>query len=650
MRRDLAKVEGAPAIGWVGANFWSGAGGPLMWRQFDPERIRRELAVLAGAGLNMTRSFCYWPDFHPEPHTVDRDRLADYRRLLDLHAEAGMSSVPTFIVGHMSGQNWDPTWRRGGSLYSDGWLLARQAYFIRTVVAALADHEAVAGWLVSNEMPIYGGTADHEEVAAWAELMVQAVRAGGGTGPVSLGDGAWGIEVSGVDNGFRLRDLARVVDFVGPHVYPMGDDAVRQHLQAAFSCELSGGFGRPVVLEEFGLSSDFAAPEHAGAYYRQVLHTSLLAGAGGWIAWNNTDFDLEAEDPYCHHPFELHFGITTSGGEPKAPLHELARFAQLLELVQPGRCRRESTETVVVVPSYMEEDRPFTDPAERSAIRDMVLQGYIAAKEADLRPALAREVDGVPPARLVLVPAGRQLTGPGWRRLEELARSGSTVAVSYFSGSTPNQRGPWHPDFEAFFGVRHLLRYGLVEPVEEDPVRYRMESALGDLGAGDELAFRPAGNWSGRSYLPLEPAGAEVLARDGAGRPALTTHRLGRGRVVLSAYPLEYFAASRPGANPEDTWRLYRALAAEAGALPSPNVADPRVMVDGLVDEGGRRLVWLVNLAGEEVTAEVVGLGSAEVAGPGWVEVLLGEPPQAGKITLPPFGVTVLVRPGSAPS
>ncbi|MGW9284220.1 hypothetical protein ACWGSA_19020, partial [Streptomyces diastaticus] len=31
--------------------------------------------------------------------------------------------------------------------------------------------------------------------------------------------GAWGIEVTGRDNGFSLRDTAEYVDFVGPHVY-----------------------------------------------------------------------------------------------------------------------------------------------------------------------------------------------------------------------------------------------------------------------------------------------------------------------------------------------------------------------------------------------------------------------------------------------
>ena len=47
MRRNTARVMtgGAPAE-WLGANFWSRTGGPLMWRSYDPEVVRAELAVL----------------------------------------------------------------------------------------------------------------------------------------------------------------------------------------------------------------------------------------------------------------------------------------------------------------------------------------------------------------------------------------------------------------------------------------------------------------------------------------------------------------------------------------------------------------------------------------------------------------------------
>jgi endo-1,4-beta-mannosidase len=112
-----------PTAPWVGTNFWSRTGGPRMWTRYDGAVVREELATLARHGLNMTRSFCYWPDFVPEPETLDTDVLDRFRDFLDAHVELGLGTVPTFIVGHMSGENWDPSWRQGRDLYTDVWLV-----------------------------------------------------------------------------------------------------------------------------------------------------------------------------------------------------------------------------------------------------------------------------------------------------------------------------------------------------------------------------------------------------------------------------------------------------------------------------------------------------------------------------------------------
>jgi len=402
--REQLLIGGRP---WLGVNFWSRAGGPRMWRDYDPAVVAEELATLAAHGLNLTRLFCFWPDFHPEPDRLDE-------QVLDRHTDAGLATVPTFLVGHMSGENWDPAWRQGRDLYGDVWMVARQAWYVREVTRRFAGHPAVAGWLLSNEMPLYGGPAPEPVVTAWAELLVQAVRAGGGSQPLSLGDGAWGIELTGADNGFSLRATAPLVDFVGPHVYPMDTDRVRLHLAPAFACELAGLAGKPVVLEEFGVSTSFASAANAGHHYRQVLHTSLLAGASGWLAWNNADLDhLADQDPYRHHPFELHFGLTDSTGRPKPHLAEVRAFADLLAAIDAPDLHRPPAEAALVVPSYLERAYPFTAPEDRSFVLASLRQAYVAAWEADLPVRPMREADGLQAGpRLYLVPSVKALTAP----------------------------------------------------------------------------------------------------------------------------------------------------------------------------------------------------------------------------------------------
>jgi endo-1,4-beta-mannosidase len=627
----------------LGVNFWSRAGGSRMFSRYDESTVVKELQVLVDHGLTLTRSFFFWPDFMPAPDRLDETLLDRFGNFLDRHADFGLKTIPTLIVGHMSGENWDPSWRDGRDLYSDVWLVGRQAWFAEQLARRFAGHPAVSAWLVSNEMPIYGGPGTVEAVTAWAQLVIQGLRAGGATQPVSLGDGAWTIETSGHFSGYRLAELSGLVDWIGPHVYPMGDDQLRQFWRAAFTCELSAVAGLPVVLEEFGASSDFVSDEHLGHWYRQLLHTSLLAGASGWIAWNNTDFDdLADEPPYRHHPFELHFGVTDAQGAPKASLREMAEFRAVLDAVQPDRCVRTPTPVGIVIPSYVDTEYPFTDERERPAALAAVEQAWLASREAATPAGLIRETEltggADPDCRLYLLPSVKQLTAPAWRRLEELAEAGATVYVSYCAGVTDTQRGPWYPGVDRLFGVTHQLRYGLVDRITADEVTLRLRTDLGALPAGTTLSFTTGGNRNLRGYLPVVAAGAEVLATDQDGRPALLRRRVGTGSLVLCVYPLEAMAAATPEVNPEQTWRLYQALATDAGASPFVQVDEPGVLVDSLDRDDGTRFVWLVSQAPGPVT-----VNPRTSNGSPLLELHTGT--EVAAVELPAFGVQVLYTP-----
>jgi hypothetical protein len=128
---------------------------------------------------------------------------------------------------------------------------------------------------------------------------------------------------------------------------------------------------------------------------------------------------------------------------------------------------------------------------------------------------------------------------------------------------------------------------------------------VGDLAAGKRLNFLMAGEGPARAFLPVEPAGAEILAVDNNGRPALLRNRAGDGWMVLCTYPLEHMAAARPDANPEPTWELYSALAEEAGVERPVRVEDARVTV-GPIEVAGETAFLAVNISPEEVDAKLV--------------------------------------------
>lgn len=623
---------------WLGLNFWSRKGGPFMWRTYDDALVRQELQVLADYGMTVTRSFFLWPDFHPAPDVID-DRMVDnYRRFLLASEEVGIATIPTFIVGHMSGSNWDPPWRNGRDLYRDGFMLGQQAFFIKEMVRRVGSSPAIAAWLISNEMPWYTGPTDRESARAWSIICTSAVRAGGSNLPVSLGDGVWAQEVIGTDNGFRLRDQDDTTDFFGPHSYPMGTDPTRQLQRAAFICEMSH-LGKPVILEEFGVTDTFASEENAAHYYRQTLHTSLLAGATGWLGWNNTDFDMAEVEPYNSHLYELTFGVTRLDSTPKQSLLELAEFGKILDAVDVTQLHRTDTRTAVLFAAHIDLDLPIVDPshrADREIMSDISWHASIAGKLAGLTPAMVRESEGIPDADLLIVPSNKAVLGGTFPALVDRARAGAHVYVSWFAGSTPSQRGAWWPDIEPIFGARHRLRYGIADATG-NAVTFTFRTSLGTIAAGDDLVFAAAGPEYARSHLPLEATEAEVVAVDDAGEPALIRRRVGSGAIYLCAYPLEYFGAVRRNAHDDDqVFRLYAALAAEAGIKPDVAVPQDRIYVDQLEHADGTRYTWFVSTDPDPVV-----ITPNTDNGDKLTDVLTGDDLTA-RFELPSFGVRVV--------
>jgi hypothetical protein len=290
------------------------------------------------------------------------------------------------------------------------------------------------------------------------------------------------------------------------------------------------------------------------------------------------------------------------------------------------------------VPELFEHTEPSWSYIHRGDVHANLYQSYIAAREADLPVALVRErdmvVDGAGPARakLYLLPCAKLVTAPGMKLAMRLADEGATIFASYFAGSQPGQRGPWMPWLERAFGVRHHLRYGLADAIDDTEVTFEIVTDLGELVVGTRLSFGVGGNANARAYLPVEADGAQVLAVDGHGRPALLRYRTGKGAMVLCTYPIEHMASERPRANPEPTWRLYSALATSAGVSRPLRAEDPRVTVGGL-KVGERDVFVALNLSPDNVTADLLSDGRS---------ILSADGATVTRLALAPYEVAVL--------
>ncbi len=528
-----------------------------MWEEenWNPQIVEEEVLQMKRLGMNCCRSFIFSPTFMSEANRVSEDHLKRLDEFLTICEKHSLSTIPTFIVGHMSGQNWDFPFRNGRDLYSDEFMIRQQCLLVKRVVEICKSRFGVRAYLLSNEMPLYGGNGAITDVISWAEKLVEAVRAEDPDKPVGVGDGCW--NAFGGNNGFDLRGLSEIADFLGPHMYVSEPDTYRHSMIAELLIRFCKRYGLPVIMEEFGASSSHASDDAVALYYEEVFFNTFMAGGKGNLSWCLSDFPYVDIEPYVHHPFELRFGILDDRGREKPAALKFRRFDKFLK--EFGQYRPLKAEAAIVVPSAYNERFPFSneDFAEQ---RRAFLQCAVLTSKAGFDVDF---VDEDSPRswedyKLLLLPCTRRLLAPSWNELLDYASEGGVVYWSYYAGSSPIQQGTWMQDVEGFTGCKFFRRYGLPDLLPER-FEIKIEGNRWEVSCLKELTV-----WD-RSLLRLVPSD-NVAAKEIGDNLWCVQRQLGRGKILFVNFPIEQLLSVQAQVNDHDqSFLLYRKLAAEAG-------------------------------------------------------------------------------------
>jgi endo-1,4-beta-mannosidase len=350
----------------LGVNYWPVTKAMYWWRDFDAAETEADFGGMASGGLTTARIFLLWEDFQPSPSEISTAALHRLVRLADIAAACGISIMPTFFCGHMSGVNWLPGWMltagrgrfplwSGGrqlqagirNWYSDQEVLRAQQLQCREVARALAGHPAVWAYDLGNESSNCVVPPSRNAARQWLEAMVSAIRQQDGNALVTLGMHAEDLEE---DRGLWPQDAAVWCDFLCMHGYPF-------YLSWAgeFDAEVLPFLGlitrwlgdKPVLFEEFGAPSEPVLPPYleedgrsgfkarlwpessVADYYRRALVLLRRAGMIGAMAWCYGDYHPRLWDrpPLFANPHERHFGLFRYDGSPKPALQICGEFA-----------------------------------------------------------------------------------------------------------------------------------------------------------------------------------------------------------------------------------------------------------------------------------------------------------------------------------
>ncbi|MFM2287430.1 MAG: hypothetical protein RL684_573 [Pseudomonadota bacterium] len=612
----------------VGAH-WVPAKAAMQWPlQWDAKAVEADFAQMARLGFNTVRLDLMWAWFEPRPGDYNPEAFAQLDALIALAHKYHLYLHPTLFVGGEVGEAyWDVPWRHGRNPQADPEMLQFQTNHAQELGRRYAHEPAILAWDLTDEPPFWiaQGTSDAMAVN-WTRLVAGGLRKYDKMHPIVVG-----VSTQDMEHGpFRPDTIAADVDFLSVHPYtiytpdlfpdPMVSE--RSTYGAAFETTLSRDAGRPVMVQELGASAAQYSPAKIIDFDRVSLFSALGAGSNGFLLWCYTDAAPEQyrKVPYLRSPHETQFGLTDWHGTPNAQGLAFMVFEKIVGRMDLDGLAPAAADAAIVVPEEWARTRgdasrfgltgpepiPYVSVAEGGAVdgqpapaydgnqwlMSATLSSFILAHRAGLKPALPRESSDWQRYPLLLLPSPLTATDSVfvhvhtdfWARARDYVQKGGVLYASLAADAAI-------PDMDGLFGAR------MADSMPVTELTMTIVRPFGGLKPGDSFHFTAPGGGAKYWGTTLDVGDGEVIAVDQAQRPVLVAHVLGKGRTLLSAYPIESWLGNQPMAfeNNETTWRLYRALCEWSGLKGVVATDRASVEASALVGSAGRGYFVLAN-------------------------------------------------------
>jgi endo-1,4-beta-mannosidase len=614
----------------VGAH-WVPARAAMEWpTEWDPKDIEADFAKMHELGYSIVRLDMLWAWFEPRPGDYNSTAFQQLDYLVSLAHKYQIYLHPSLFIGGEVGEAWwDVPWRLGRHPHSDADMLRLESNLAAEFGRHYANESAIIAWDLTDEPPfwIVGDQTTDAMAINWTHLIVDGIRKYDKLHPIVVG-------TSGEEIGhgpFRADDIAPFVDFFSVHpftlyapdLFPDALLSARGTYGAAFEIALSQGAGHPVVIHEMGASTAQFSPERVAAYDRAQMYSGLGAGSIGVDLWCYTDAapDQFHKVPYLRTPQETGWGMTTWDRQDKPLARQFKKFSQTVSRLDLAGLAPAPAEIGIVIPDewakphgdfshfgltgpasipYVSTQDGDAMPGQRQPnfsnanqwLMSSALTAFILARQAGLKADFPREYSDWAKRPMLFMPSPITSTGDAflahvhsdfYEKARRYVEGGGFLYASVASDGAI-------PDMASLFGAR------LVDRAPSSEVTLKFVEPFGDFKPGDTLHYAvPSASIESWGSL-IEVSSGKVIAVDQDGHPALVSNTLGKGKTLLSAYPLEHYLASVPAAfdQPEPTHRIYAAFRDWAGVKAIFQSDQPSVEVSALQGDH-RGYVILVN-------------------------------------------------------
>ncbi|MDD5349792.1 MAG: hypothetical protein PHQ12_06240 [Chthoniobacteraceae bacterium] len=634
----------------LGCNYWASHAGTAMWRDWRPDVIESDFAILAANGVQLLRVFPLWPDFQPitllrggggcpvemrfgeaplpfdatGQAGVSAEMLARFNTFCALAERHGLQLLVGIVTGWMSGRLFVPPALEGLNPITDPLSLSWQIKYVRTLVENARHQPAIAAWDLGNECNCMGPAPSRAAACLWTASISNAIRAADPARPIVSGMHSLSAPVGNSGNVWFIDDQAEWTDILTTHPYPYWTrhtrndavDALRTTLHATAETRFYAGIGgKPCFAEEIGTMGPMVASDEVSARFARTNLFSLWANdCRGFLWWCAHDQTELAHAPYDWSGVESELGLLRIDGTPKPVLREMNAFRDFLRSLPFALLPPRRAEAVCILTKGQDDWAA-------------AFGSFVLAKQAKLELEFRHIQQAIPEAPIYLLPS---LAGPDcvprrqWLELLARVRAGATLYLSLGDGIVPH--------FNEIAGVELLTRATANSPLS---VTLAEDGAVLPLCGACDLVF--------------SARGAEVLGTRGDnGSPAFWRHRLGLGQVIVFAAPIESSLTTAPGAFHPDAPAYWRVYAEIARARPVPRFLEmeaPALAVTEHPLSDGRTAVVVIN---HSATAQTVATRLAEGIGVNqiWRGTVRGETPSQPILEVPPHDALVFALAG----
>ena len=627
----------------VGAN-WVPAKAAMQWpTQWDPAAIEADFARMHELGFNTIRLDFVWAWLEPRPGDYDPEAFRKLDFLIALANRYQIYLHPSLLIGGEVGEAyWDVPYRQGRHPHSDPDMLRIETDHVGELARRYGKETAILGWDLTDEPPFWivpDSTTDAMAIN-WTRLLSWSIRRHDSLHPIVVGT-----SMEDVGRGpFRPDNLREEADFFSVHPYSiyapkLFPDAMlseRGTYGSAFETALSGGAGKPVMVQEIGASSAQYSPEEIANFLRASLYSGLGAGANGFLIWCYTDAAPEQfhKVPYLRSPHETQFGLTTWDGKGRPSAKMFKEFEDIVARLDLTGIEPAPAEAAIIVPYEWSKPHgdfshfgltgpevvPYTSTDEGANVAGQAqpnfneenqwitgswLSSFVLARRAGIKADFPREYDEWQRHAMILLPSPLTSTdsflvhvhSDFWEKAKQYVTQGGALYASVAADAAI-------PEMESLFGVR------MVDANPKDEVTLRIVAPFGDLKVGETFHYAVPSATPRYWGAILDVRDGTIIAVDQDNRPALVANNVGSGKTLLSAYPLESYLANVPAAfdKPENTHRIYQAFREWTGVKPLFHGDQPSVEVTAL-SGGTRGYVVVTNhgSAAESVTITTAG-------------------------------------------